>query len=105
MASGRADLAADVATSSAIANASLLITQRESWVGDPSLLSGEDRNESLRWSILPSPMRLERADRTATVAHYGASGGVDRRYVATLGYVDGGWRVTSFVLPRIGGPG
>jgi hypothetical protein len=104
MAAGRADLAVDVGTLGAITTAGLLITQPEYWVGDSSLLGQEDSNESLRWPMLPNPMQLERRDTSATVGHYGPSGVIDRKYVATLGFVDGGWRVKSFGLARIGGP-
>ena len=104
MAAGRADLAADVGTTAAIANAVDLITQREAWVGDQRLLGLEDLHESLRWPALPDPLRLERRDVSVTVGHYGMSGVIDRRFAVTLGFVDGGWRVTSFALARIGGP-
>jgi hypothetical protein len=104
MAAGRADLAADVGTPSAITDAGPLITQPQYWVGDSSLLGQEESNESLRWPMLPNPMQLERRDVTATVDHYGISGVIDRKYMATLGFIDGGWRVKSFGLARVGGP-
>jgi hypothetical protein len=104
MASGRPDLAADVGTSSAIGQAKVLITQPQYWAGDVGLLGSWDRDETRRWDALPSPLILDRPDITATVAHYGVTGLFDRRYVATLGYVDGGWRVTRFALPNLAGP-
>jgi hypothetical protein len=104
MAAGRPDLAADVGTSSAIGQAKVLITQPQYWVGDVGLLGSWDRDETRRWDALPSPLILDRPDITATVGHYGVTGLFDRKYVATLGYVDGGWRVTSFALPSLAGP-
>jgi hypothetical protein len=104
MAAGRADLAADVGTPTAITDADRLITQAQYWVGDSSLLGQEESNEALRWLALPNPMQLERRDVSATVMHYGTSGIVDRQYIATLGFVDGGWRVKTLGLAKIGGP-
>jgi hypothetical protein len=104
MAAGRADLAVDVGTATAIANAARLITQPDYWAGDFRLFGESDREEALRWDALPNPLRLDRREVTATVGHYGLTGGIDRAYIATLGYVDGGWRVTNFGLPQRGGP-
>lgn len=104
MAAGRPELAIDVGTASAIASARLLITQSQYWVGDSGLLGSWDSEEMRRWDALSSPLTLERRDITATVGHYGVTGLFDRKYVATLGYVDGGWRVTSFALPNLAGP-
>jgi hypothetical protein len=104
MAAGRPDLAVDVGTSSAIGQANVLITQPQYWAGDVGLLGSWDRDETRRWDALPSPLILDRPDITATVWHYGVTGLFDRKYVATLGYVDGGWRVTSFALPNLAGP-
>ncbi|HEY6202908.1 MAG TPA: hypothetical protein VI056_07675 [Candidatus Limnocylindria bacterium] len=90
--------------SSAIASAKLLITQPQYWASDAGLLGSWDFDETRRWDALPNPLVLDRPAATATVGHYGVTGLFDRKYVATLGYVDGGWRVTSFALPVLSGP-